>query len=211
MEPTKPISCIVVVALVTVLFAGLATARAAEQCNTLGQAVDNQKLLWWTNGTAEHYSRTFTGTPEWTEWTQQYGPAWLVQNSARYYGGSAAESTVSNDQTSVNYGVISEKGDLYTVVNGPGTLVFSWKFNTTGFGALSFCVDGSVRKSITANSTWMPLAILIGPGQHALKWEVSSQSPTRGQSSAWVDTVMWHSVNRTPAQLSAMANQQRSS
>jgi len=70
MEPIKPISCIVVVALVTVLFAGLATARAAEQCNTLGQAVDNQKLLWWTNGTAEHYSRTFTGTPEWTEWTQ---------------------------------------------------------------------------------------------------------------------------------------------
>lgn len=206
MQLIKPISFMVVVVLVTVLFAGLTTVRAAAQGDTLGQALDNQKLSWWTNGTAEHYSRTFTGAPEWTQWTQQSSPAWLAQNSTWFHGGSAAESTVSNDQTSANYGVISDKGDLYTVVNGPGTLAFYWKFNTTGFGALCFYVDGSVGKSITTNSPWMPVAISIGPGQHVLKWEVSSQSPTRGQSSALVDAVTWPSVNRIPTQLAATAN-----
>ena len=90
MQLVKHVSFIVVVVLVTVLFAGLTTVRAAPQSDTLGQAVDNQKLFWWTNGTTEHYSRTFTGAPEWTQWTQQYGPAWFAQNSTWYYGGSAA-------------------------------------------------------------------------------------------------------------------------
>jgi hypothetical protein len=186
---------VILVLLLSVLFAGLATVNVAAQGGTLGQAVDNQKLPWSTGGTVTTY--TYYAGYYRTQTSSTSG--WYNESSTWYSGGSAAESCVYA-YTGLHTGVLSDQAYLKTAVNGPGTLGFYWKLNASSSACnLSFYVDGNLRKVLYLNPgalnppDWTHVTVSIGPGQHTVTWEATAL-PHAGYMTvvyANVDAVTW--------------------
>ena len=187
---------VVVILLLSVLVAGLASVPAAAQSNTLGKALDNQNLSWSTGGTITTYA--FYGGYYSTQAANTSG--WYSENSVWHSGGSAAESYVYAYAGGLHEGVLSDQAYLKTVVNGPGILGFYWKLNaSTSTCNISFYVDGKLSKVLSINPTaanpseWTQVTVSIGPGQHTITWTATAL-PSAGYTTvacAYVDTVTW--------------------
>lgn len=187
---------VILVLLLSVLFAGLATVNVAAQGGTLGQAVDNQNLPWSTGGTITTY--TYYGGTYRTQTSSTFG--WYSESSTWHSGGSAAESHVYAYARDLHTGVLSDQAYLKTAVNGPGKLGFYWKLNASSLGGnISFYVDGNLRKVLYMNPRalnppdWTHVTVSIGPGQHTVTWEATAL-PHAGYMTvvfANVDAVTW--------------------
>jgi hypothetical protein len=193
---------VIVILLLSVLFAGLATLNVAAQGDTLGQAVDNKNLPWLTGGTITTY--TYYGGCYTTQTSNTSG--WYSESSTRHSGGSAAESHIYAYAIGLHTGVLSDQTYLKTVLNGPGTLSFYWKLNASTFaGNISFYVDGNLGKVLHVNPKaltspdWTRVTVSIGPGQHTVTW-VASALPYAGYATivyANVDAVTWTRLHST--------------
>ena len=118
---------VIVILLLSVLFAELATVSVAAQGDTLGRAVDNQNLPWARVATWTAYS--YYGGYYTTQTSNTSG--WYSESSTWHSGGSAAESHIYAYAGGLHTGVLSDQAYLKTVVSGPGTLGFYWKLNAS--------------------------------------------------------------------------------
>lgn len=187
---------VIVILILSLLFAELATVSVAAQGDTLGRALDNQNLPWSTSGTIFTY--THYGGYYATQTSNTTG--WYSETSTWHSGGSAAQSHIYAYAGSLHTGVLSDQAYLKTVVNGPGTLGFYWKLNANTLACnISFYVDGSLRYVVIANpktlasADWTQVIVWIGPGQHTVTW-VATALPYAGYTTtayANVDAVSW--------------------
>ena len=196
MKAKTVVTPVILILLLSVLFAGLATVNVAAQGDTLGQAVDNQNLPWSTGGTITTY--TFYGGYYSAQASNTSG--WYSENSTWHSGGRAAESHVYAYAQDLHTGVCSDQAYLKTVLNGPGTLSFYWKLTASTLACnISFYVDGKLIKVLYVNPRalnppqWTQVSVSIGSGQHTVTWEATAL-PYAGYTTivyANVDTVTW--------------------
>ncbi len=197
---------VIVILLLSVLFAELATVSVAAQGDTLGRAVDNQNLPWSTSGTITTYA--YYGGYYTTQTSDTSG--WYSESSTWHSGGSAAESHIYAYAGGLHTGVLSDQAYLKTVVSGPGTLGFYWKLNASTLACnISFYVDGNLRNVLHANpktltsTHWTQVTVWIGPGQHTVTW-VATALPYAGYTTtayANVDTVTWTGLHNPSPRL----------
>ena len=129
---------------------------------SLGDAVDNTDLSWYTSG--GEYAN------------------WFGQTSTYYYDGDAAQSgDISDNQVTW----------MSTSVNGPQTVSFYWKVDSeSDYDHLRFYIDGEEQDSISGSTSWMQAIFSIDPGLHTLLWEYTKDSSvSRGSDCGWVDKV----------------------
>lgn len=88
----------------------------------------------------------------------------------------------------------SQKSSLSALVEGPGTISFSWKTSSEEyFDVLSVYVDGKFISSISGESGWQAFSAEIsGYGQHVISWVYSKDGQNAsGMDCAWLDLVTW--------------------
>lgn len=87
---------------------------------------------------------------------------------------------------------IPEKG-LETVVEGPGTLAFSWKLDTDDPGDTLVVTDnGEVLDAVSGPVDWERLSVTLGEGAHAIRWTVAGSDESEPPSGAGrLDDVLW--------------------
>lgn len=177
------------VVLPVVLAAAFPFAASAQ---SIGEAVDNQLLIW---GTSEASSQP-----------------WFHQTEVTRDGIDAARSGA------ITHG---EQSDLTANVVGPGTLSFWWKVSSEYDGAsgrcdtLSFWYDASSAMTLTfGESNWNHRTYLIPPGSHTLNWSYSKDfSGSAGLDAAFLDQVVWTPffANTPPTLSTEMGESPRSS
>ena len=118
-------------------------------------------------------------------WATMGDAAWFTETTNTYNGATAAaqSGSVTGSQAST----------LSVVVNGPGTLTYSWSTiandNNAGFSC-EFDVDGNNSNSITGDTAWTPDGpYAIGPGQHTLSWTAYANGDTDPTQVAFLEQV----------------------
>lgn len=107
--------------------------------------------------------------------------AWFPEYEVTHDGADACQS-----------GALSGKGasSLETVVIGPGTLSFWWKFAAdSSNGGLDLMIDGEYFDGLTDTTDWTEYTCEIGPGRHVIRWEYWTAEG--GASAAFLDSVAW--------------------
>lgn len=87
---------------------------------------------------------------------------WQGQNLVSHDGlASVMSGDIDNNQESW----------LQTTINGPGTLSFWWKVSCEkNYDYLRFYLDNSRYKSITGETGWQYVSVILTSGTHTLKW-----------------------------------------
>lgn len=128
---------------------------------TLGDAVDNTSLTWWTTG----------------------NKAWLGETTTYFYGGDAAQSgSITHSQSTVIATSVTGPGTLtfYWKVSSEANYDF-----------LYFYLDGGAPDAqISGEVAWQSKTFAIGSGTHDLAWEYYKDgTESNGQDTGWLDKV----------------------
>ena len=81
---------------------------------------------------------------------------------------------------------------LRTVVQGKGTLSFSWKVSSeSSYDRLHFIVDGSEVSVISGEGNWATVTHdITSDGSHTIEWKYDKDSSvSNGSDCGWVDEV----------------------
>ncbi len=116
---------------------------------------------------------------------------WFPETATYFYGGSAAQSgVIDNNQSSW----------LQTTVVGPGTLSFYWKVSSeSGYDFLEFYIDG-VRQPgrISGDVDWQQKIFSIPTNTHTLKWVyVKDDLVSNGSDCGWLDKVVYAPLGKS--------------
>jgi len=103
------------------------------------------------------------------------------QANTYYYDGDAAESDISDGESTY----------LETTVTGPGDLSFYWKVDSeSGYDYLRFYIDGAEQAKISGSTSWAQKTYSIDSGSHTLTWKYTKDgSISTGEDCGWVDKV----------------------
>ncbi len=127
----------------------------------LGEALDNQSLVWTTG-------------PSGKGWSGTTSPAQDGVDSAR-------SGAIGHEESSY----------LQTTVTGPGTLMFWWKVSCDPFGdSLDLTVDGAPNGSISGEEDWTRVLRPIAAGTHTVRWTYTKDFFfASGADRGWVDQI----------------------
>ena len=92
----------------------------------------------------------------------------------------------------------SELTVLRTVVQGKGTLSFSWMVSSeSSYDRLHFIVDGSEVSVISGERGWATVTHdITSDGSHTIEWKYDKDSSvSNGSDCGWVDEVVWTPEN----------------
>ena len=97
---------------------------------------------------------------------------------------------------SARSGAIGHNGvtAIRTVVEGRGTISFSWKASSEyGFDILKFMVDDVEASSVSGKTAWATYSkTLSNGGTHIFEWRYQKDgSVSEGSDCAWIDNVVW--------------------
>ena len=116
-------------------------------------------------------------------WRTGGDAVWIPQGTVASDGEDAAQS-----------GALDMKGTSWieTVVIGPGTLSFKWRFEAGSVNSgIDFLVDGDYEDGLTdTTGGWESGSCAIGEGRHVLRWEFYGSNGD-GNGAAWLDAVSW--------------------
>lgn len=134
------------------------------------------------------------------------GPIVTAQEALSYFDGAL---TFANDAQTQWVGVrdvqgrphAMQSGDvgdlnnstLMAWVRGPGTFSFDWKASCeSGFDFLNASLDGAPVDSITGQTSWSTVTVLVPSGLHILSWSyIKDIVISEADDCGWIDNVVW--------------------
>ena len=153
----------------SVKFDGAITAPVLTGNPSLGQAVDNSSLDWFTGGNTD----------------------WMSQTTNSVSGGDAAQSGIVNHNQ--NSWVETQ------VIDATSVSFYWMVSSESNYDYLRFFIDGLEQTRVSGEQGWQQLTYPLSPGSHTLRWSYTKDgSVSTGQDRGWLDLVTFQG-SATPA------------
>lgn len=139
---------------------------------SLGEALDNQALVWSSGGAVPWFGETANG--------------YALANAAR-------SGRIEHGQNSWLSTTLTGPGTLRFVWRVS---------SEEGHDTLRFFVDGVAKGKISGTNEWVQRAVTLESGVHTVQWQYTKDAAgTSGSDAAWVDYVRWSgtAATTTPA------------
>ena len=119
-----------------------------------------------------------------------------------FYNPWFGQGAISSDGVDAAHSPEVAAGDyaeLYTSVEGPGTIRFVWKLDGPADDNFSFYIDGDYPKvTIMGTRDWVTNSFEVPAGYHSLRWLVYRQYGSPTMPVAWLDQVAFSPLQLPP-------------
>ena len=103
------------------------------------------------------------------------------------------QTVVTNDGTDAAQTPFLEEGletSFEVAIEGPAEVTFNWKTDTLeNLNSIGLFIDGTIDRRVSGLVDWTPESVVLGPGDHTLRWAYQKGKNTESQDVGYVDQI----------------------